>query len=312
MGTVRSTTRPSSTKSTTSSTPHEVTYGALPSTTGPVTFYRFPAAADALLPSRVDLREPGGGCYPYPLIQEQNQLSNCSSAATVAAFQCVQRKTQAPQHWIKPSVLYNYYYARYLSGNTDLDAGASLEAALQAMMVGVATESAWPFQPQRVNTTPTVAAQIDAQRHAVSQWDRLEPTLRNLKTTLSAGYPVLFAFVVTQEMDRWFKDRNQQIASGFTIPIEEFALSTVVAAHSVTIVAYDDAYLNVGAFLCRNSWGPRFGLDGHFWFPYASVLFPDLTSAFFVIRQVCSVSQGTCVSAQDCSNVYSPSVCQGS
>jgi C1A family cysteine protease len=45
----------------------------------------------------------------------------------------------------------------------------------------------------------------------------------------------------------------------------------MVGGHAVTAIGYDDDLVidgEPGALLCRNSWGPRWGLDGNFYLPY--------------------------------------------
>jgi len=158
--------------------------------------------------------------------------------------------------------------------------------------------------------TPTVEAQRNALHHSVVQYDRLSPTLANLKRTLQAGYPFLFTFAVTKGMDKWFRDRDIQISTRFLLTLDQFSKTDIVGAHTVLVVGYDDMYLHTGAFLCRNSWGPQWGQDGHFWFAYADVAYPDLSSSFFIVREVCVSNEPRCVNRLDCNDVYSPDVCQ--
>lgn len=295
---------------------HQVSYGTIlnPQDSQVVTYYHFPKM-DTALPSQVDLRAPGQGCYPYPEIQEQALLSNCSSMAVTAAFQCVQRlKLQIDPRavnsdLIEPSALYNYYFARKLMGTPHFDGGTTIEAAIGAMMVGCASESKWPYNPQMVNISPSTDAQVDALNRAITQTDRLAPTLRNLKQCVASGFPFLFTFFVTKQMDQWFRDKNQQVQSGYLLVVDEFSKVDIVGAHAVLVVGYDDTYLQIGGFLCRNSWGPNFGDAGHFWVPYSDVTNPSLSGNFQVVREVCASVTPNCVSAVDCQNFYAPSVC---
>jgi C1A family cysteine protease len=300
---------------------HSVSYGNIHiDSSANQTLYRFPTLydneySDFRLPARIDLRQEKNGCFPYPPVGEQDILKNCSSEAVISAFQCVERKQNKGKinmDYVSPSVLFNYFYSRKLLGNTSYDSGTSVEASLGAMMVGVAEEKYWPFDKSRVNDTPTEEAQLNALKHSVSQWDQLEPTLENIKTSLANGYPVIFSFLVNKTMDKWFSNRNDQISTRFLLQIDQFSREDIVAAHSILIIGYDDTYTRQqgGAFLCRNSWGNNFGLDGHFWFSYTSALYPEIVPHFFIIKEVCVQSGGSCVSKTDCNSLYSNSVCQ--
>jgi C1A family cysteine protease len=53
--------------------------------------------------------------------------------------------------------------------------------------------------------------------------------------------------------------------------------------HAVTAVGYDEAKQ---WFILRNSWGPKWGMRGHFTFPYAYLTDPSLAQDFWTIRSV--------------------------
>lgn len=267
------------------------------------------------LPSSVDLRKEGGGCYPYPLVDDQKELNNCSSVATASAIQCWQRKNNTNADlFIDPSAMFNYYYARQLiRSQRQFDAGTSAPESLNAFQYGVCDVKHWPYKSDLLNVTPSIEAQKNAQYASVTSWKQLEPSLDNVKRALVNNNAVIFSFVITKELDIWFNDRDMQLRTGFAIEIDEFSKSEIVASHTVLIVGYDDYFLGIGAFLCRNSWGSQFGTDGgHFWFPYPAATFPDLVNGFFIIDNMCINHPGTstCVSSSQCKQLYDHTSCR--
>lgn len=271
-----------------------------------VQYYLFPSTET--LPQNVDLRF--SACAPYPRVVNQGLLSNCSSLSVTAAFQCVQRRNkQSPL--IDPSATYNYFLARKMDSGSSFDAGTSVTSALAAGMLGFPTEQEWPYNPSNVNREPPVEVQREALKHSVHQWDRLFPSLDNLRRCLAQGYPILASFQITKPFDQWFRNRNLQLSTDFVLTAEEFHKSDIVGAHTVLLVGYNNSKgNNQGAFFCRNSWGPEWGTEqGHFWIDYGTLLFPELVHAFFMIKATCSDDKGLCVSKADCMSVYEPQVC---
>ncbi|MDQ2784388.1 MAG: hypothetical protein M3Y58_05235 [Chloroflexota bacterium] len=53
------------------------------------------------------------------------------------------------------------------------------------------------------------------------------------------------------------------------------------AGHAVVAVGYDDAR---DCFLIRNSWGPDWGIGGHFLMPYAFLMHPHRADNFWTVR----------------------------
>jgi C1A family cysteine protease len=57
----------------------------------------------------------------------------------------------------------------------------------------------------------------------------------------------------------------------------------VIGGHAVLCLGYDNASQT---FLCQNSWGKGWGMQGFFTMPYAYLTNPDLAGDFWSIRMV--------------------------
>ena len=55
-----------------------------------------------------------------------------------------------------------------------------------------------------------------------------------------------------------------------------------IRGHAVMAVGYDDAKKR---FIVRNSWGPKWGMKGHFIMPYAYAADRNLSDDFWTIRR---------------------------
>jgi hypothetical protein len=300
------------TKHTSGGSNNAGTYGALIGPEVPEkNLYVFPSWPGAL-PTKVDLRQGApnnAGCYPYFPAFKQEDTGTCTSQAAVAAFMCSQRRQGvSPDQWVVPSALFNYYYARKIHGNVTYDSGTTVHAAVTAMSQGVALEDQWPYSEQHANTEPPFQVQVGALHYSALDVQPLDNGLRNLKTCLAHGIPFIISFNVTSDMDEWFKDVNQQLQSGFLLNLGHLASNDTVGAHSALVIGYDDNYQGVGAFILRNSWGPSWGDQGHFYVSYDNMVYPAFQHEAHMIQQVCANPQQTCVS--QCNPFYDTGVCK--
>lgn len=278
--------------------------------------FEFPAVEQRKLPRRVDLRR--STCSPYFPSFSQKNTGSCTGHAVVAAFMCAERfstQRQSPhqqQHpttasYVDPSVMFNYYFARQIDnpGAPVSDTGATMHASLQSSQLGMASDTVWRFDPAKINDRPPAAAQTSALHQRTVGWKKLVPSLKNIKTALAKGVPVMMSFQVLKDVDEWFVTADRQIKTGYLLTSGTFTSDqTVVGGHSVLLVGYDDDYLNQGAFLVRNSWGPSWGQNGHFWYQYDAALYPDISTEFFILTDVCYNGDNTvgtfCSSKQTC------------
>lgn len=265
--------------------------------------YVFPISIQP--PAEVDLRKTT--CSPYFPVFNQLDLGNCTSQATVAAFMCAQRKDPAilPRNYIVPSTMFNYYFAREMSGVQNVAAGTSIKQSVEALKNGIAPEPNWP-NTNDWRERPSVEAQRLALHYAAKSATSVRPDIANLQRGIAAGFSIVMAFEVTSTDDGWFKDRQQQVASDFIIS-DNNPSAEIVAGHAVLMVGYNNAKGATGAFLVRNSWGENWGDNGHFWIPYSIVSNPRLAKEFTVLGEVCSNPGGICVT--ECPKMYDIGVC---
>jgi C1A family cysteine protease len=107
-------------------------------------------------------------------------------------------------------------------------------------------------------------------------YQRVTQTLGQLKGCLASGFPFVFGFVVYESFE------SKEVAS-----TGEGQLPTAgekqIGGHAVLAVGYDE---DQQRFIVRNSWGPKWGMQGYFTLPYPYVLQATLAGDFWTIRSV--------------------------
>lgn len=181
------------------------------------------------------------------------------------------------------SRLLHYYATRRLMGMTGQDSGASFRNTIRAGVVyGVADEKLWPYNPAQFTVNPPDAVWIEAARHKVTSYHAIaNADLETMKATLCSRFLVGFGFAVYDAM------LSADVASK-GILCRPAAGEQLQGGHAVALVGYDDAMPmpdgSRGAFLVRNSWGPKWGLGGYFWMAYNYVADPRLAADFWVVQ----------------------------
>jgi len=231
------------------------------------------------LPAAVDLRSHDTPIY------DQGRIGSCTANAIAGAIQFDRRKfSQSPD--FVPSRLFIYYNERSIEGSIANDAGAYLRDGIKSInKVGVCPETEWTYDDTpalydggpfpagaKPAKRPPTSAYNDAKHYELVSYQRLVPSLAQLKGTLASGFPFVFGFSVFDNIyDAHGRPKTH-------IPVPDG--SPMIGGHAVMAVGYSDARHE---FTIRNSWGTGLGVNGYFFMPYSYVVSPN-ASDFWVIR----------------------------
>ena len=232
--------------------------------------YSAPVSTLQALPPSVDLRPQ------CPDVYDQGQLGSCTANAIGGALQFDQMKQQLPN--FVPSRLFIYYNERVMENTVDSDSGAQIRDGIKSVgKLGACHEQpSWPYDIAKFSTKPPKPCYVEALKNRAILYQRLTPTLNQLRGCLASGYPFVFGFTVYQSFE------SQEVATTGHAPLPG-ASETVLGGHAVAAVGYDDAQQ---WFIVRNSWSANWGMKGYFTLPYTYLTNPQLADDFWTIRVV--------------------------
>lgn len=218
------------------------------------------------LPSIVDLRNQ---CPP---IYDQGQLGSCTANAIAGAIEFDQKKQNLPE--FTPSRLFIYYNERAKEGTVNSDSGAAIRDGIKSVAKqGACAEAEWPYNINEFTVKPTQTCYDAALMHKIILYQRIVNNLLQMKGCLASGSPFVYGFTVYESFE------SQEVSTTGIVPMPHPGES-VLGGHAVLAVGYDD---NNQWFICRNSWGPSWGVNGYFYMPYL-YLTSGLASDFWTIR----------------------------
>jgi C1A family cysteine protease len=231
--------------------------------------YAAPVEVVAKLPETVDLRPQ------CPDVYDQGQLGSCTANAIGAALEFDQIKQQRQP--FTPSRLFIYYNERVIEGTVDSDSGAQIRDGVKSVHKrGAPPETDWPYDIAKFTEKPAEEAFVDGEKNQAILYQRLTPTLSQLKGCLASGFPFVFGFTVYESFE------SQSVAQSGHVPMPK-ADEKQLGGHAVVAVGYQESDQT---FVVRNSWGPDWGIKGYFTMPYPYLLQPTLASDFWTIRSV--------------------------
>jgi C1A family cysteine protease len=229
--------------------------------------YQLPKKVGALPPS-ADLRP---GC---PAVYDQGDLGSCTANAIAGALQFDAARQGLPAG--TPSRLFIYYNERVLEGTVATDSGAQIRDGIKSVAQwGDCPETEWPYDVNQFAVEPPQSCYSDAAKHLAVLYESVDQDLNDLRGCLAAGFPFVFGFTVYQSFE------SEAVAQTGVVPLPGW-FERPLGGHAVMAVGYDDAS---SRFTVRNSWGPDWGDQGYFYFPY-EYMTGRLSSDFWTIRTV--------------------------
>lgn len=221
------------------------------------------------LPSHVDLRKQ------MPAVYDQGHIGSCVAQSVGAAIEhreLMQRKEDPST----PSRLFLYYQGRAAINTINYDSGCMIRDVIKSTSKdGYCEEHYHPYNAATYRKTPSLQSYADARKCKISAYERVDQTVEAIKAVLAAGQTVSYGFSV--------------YASTFAVtrlnPVLKRPLGNEMrhGGHAVLVVGYDD---EMKAFIVRNSWGSRWGVDGYFYHTYDYVCDRNLASDFWTIKLV--------------------------
>jgi C1A family cysteine protease len=232
--------------------------------------YGAPAEVIRKLPESVDLRP---GCPP---VYDQGQLGSCTANAIGGALEFAQIKEKQANPFT-PSRLFIYYNERVIEHTVDSDSGAQIRDGVKSVhKLGAPPETDWPYDINKFSQKPPEQAFTDAKNYQAILYQRLTPTLGQLKGCLASGFPFVFGFTVYDS----FESQEMANTGHLGMPLSG---EKQLGGHAVLCVGYQDSSQT---FIVRNSWGAAWGIKGYFTMPYPYLLQGTLANDFWTIRSV--------------------------
>ena len=225
--------------------------------------YSAPTHVLNVLPTSVDLRS---GCPP---VYDQGQLGSCTANAIAGAIEFDLSKQNLSD--FTPSRLFIYYNERAMEGTINSDSGAMIRDGVKSVATqGVCPEPEWPYNISKFTVQPPQQCYQDALACKATLYQRIIPTLSQLKGCLASGYPFIFGFIVYESFE------SNTVAQTGIVPMPRYR-EQVLGGHAVVAVGYNDAQQ---WFIVRNSWSDQWGDKGYCYMPYGYLTNPQLAFRF--------------------------------
>lgn len=242
--------------------------------------FRAPYASREAMPPVYSQRAAWWPCW------DQGNLGSCTphSVCGLLAYRLLQDRRLSRAQVVTPegtpSRLATYYNARSLAGTVPWDSGVSIRDGIKALASwGAASESLWPYDVRRFKVRPPKQTYTRLLGRALYYLRVNGQDQGAVKAAIASGFPVAFGFSVYDSFD--------QVARTGLMPVPDLGREKLQGGHAVVRIGWDDRRVigdEVGAWECRNSWGPAWGDQGHFWMPYSFGANPDFCDDFWVIE----------------------------
>ena len=220
--------------------------------------------------SSIDLRKL------FSNIENQETIGSCTGNAIVGILEYLNKKNKNIN--IELSRLFIYYNERLLEGTVNYDAGAEIRSGIKACNIyGFCSEKLCPYDIKKFKIKPTEESYLEASKHKAVSYQCIL-NFNDMKKALIDKNPVVIGFDVYSS----FNKINKNGIMSYPLKYERY-----LGGHAVVIVGFDDNYLNKkGYFICRNSWGEKWGDKGYFYMPYEVIKNTNMSWDFWIITSI--------------------------
>lgn len=204
-----------------------------------------------------------------PAIFDQGTLGSCTAQALSALVTFNKRNFVG-------SRLFLYYCERSMDGTVSIDSGATLEDGIKSLKkYGICPEMDWPYIiPKFTIRPPDICFKkaLDAQALKVENIN--SSSIQAMKNCLNQGFPFVIGFLVFPSFESIIVAKTGMVP--YPGPNEK-----PLGGHAICVMGYDESKKR---FYCRNSWGPKWGINGNFWMPYTYLSNINLASDAWTIK----------------------------
>ena len=231
-------------------------------------------------PSLFDLRTQ---CQ-VPEVYDQGQLGSCTANGIVFCYHFDEYKQNNKVKFMG-SRLFLYYNERDMEGTTGQDSGASIRDGVKSInSIGLCSEDEWPYDISEFTSKPPQKCYDMAENCKSLLYSSVGQTINDVKQAVCNGYPIVFGFDVYSSFE------TDTVESSGIAPMPDISKEQLLGGHCVVIVGYDDSITipntkNLGAFICRNSWGTSWGKNGYFYLSY-DYINSSLSSDYWIITSI--------------------------
>lgn len=182
-------------------------------------------------------------------VENQEWLNSCYSHSSVMAVEMLLRQFR-PKDFTELSELYVWYNARARTGNEKNNVGLMTRTIMKALEKdGCCPASLWPFDTSKFAVQPPKAAYKSGRKLRIKRYLRCISS-DNVKSALTAGFPVVFAM----HLRHGFGETPFDVA---------YSIRPFTGWHAMVAVGYTDKHVIV-----LNSWGKDWSGDGYIEIPW--------------------------------------------
>lgn len=202
-----------------------------------------------LFPSKFSWQDINGTDYTTP-IKDQSPAPTCEAYALCASLETKMQYQLKERYNPDLSDCHLYFYA---GGSISEGYVNIVDAATYLIEHGVPDEGCYPDPHRGFDYSFKSLPGWENRTVKITEWGWVDHDISSMKQALIDHGPLVICIYLWRDFYYYFGG------------VYKHHFTRHIAGHVVTIVGYDDSK---NAWLVKNSWGTKWGLDGWFWMSY--------------------------------------------